>query len=103
MPLHGNWQALVNTSEQMLNAAHAADWELLSELESQRSPLIRKYFLATSSQLDSEELARQLTWLQGVERELLDLCLLKRDNLSAELQGLKRGKTAGDAYLSNVS
>lgn len=87
----------------MLNAAREADWELLNELENRRNPLLNAYFSSPTELQDTAELAGQLTWLQDVEHELLDLCLQKRDKLSAELQGLKKGKTAGDAYLSNAT
>lgn len=101
--LQSRWETLQQLSEKMLEMAHCADWEHLTELESQRNPLIREYFSAATAQLESETLTRQLNWVQAVERELLDLCILEKNTLSSELLGLQKGKTAGNAYLSNAS
>ena len=101
--LQRSWNELLRLSEQMLKAAHNSDWQRLAELEGQRSPLIQEYFLEASENQQPQELSRQISWLQGVEQELLSVCLRKRDHLSVEIQELNKGKTAGDAYLSNAA
>jgi len=102
MPKDARWAQLLAMSENMLDAAKSSDWELLTDLEQQRQPVMQAYFTDVTPSLPPELVADRIHVLQAVEQQILDHCLKARGEIAKNLKGFRRGKKAGKAYAEHA-
>lgn len=102
VPLHSDWQALLNVSERMLKYARNEDWLNLAEQDLQRQSLLKKYFSPKNKNVSDILQTERILQLQTIEEELLSLCVAERTSTAKELHDIHLGKTAGKAYLSHA-
>ena len=103
VPLHSDWQALLNVSERMLKHARDEDWLNLAEKDLQRQILLKKYFSSSNKNISDILQTERILQLQTIEEELLSLCVTERASTAKELHDIHMGKTADKAYSSHSS
>ena len=100
--LHADWQALLNVSDRMLELAHKEDWLSLAEEDLQRQPLLKKYFSSENNKVSDIIQTERVLQLQGIEEQLLSLCVTERTRTAKELHDIHLGKTADKAYSNHA-
>ena len=102
VPLHSDWQALLNVSERMLKHARNEEWLDLAEQDLKRQPLLKKYFSSDNKNISDILQTERILQLQAIEEELLSLCITERTSTAKELHDMHLGKTADKAYSSHA-
>ena len=103
VPLHSDWQALLNVSERMLKHARNEEWLDLAEQDLQRQPLLKKYFASSNKNISDILQTERILQLQEIEEELLGLCVTERTSTAKELHDIHLAKTADKAYSNHAS
>jgi len=98
-----SWEQLSGITQQMRSAADSGDWEQLSSLEEKRQPILKAYFLYAVELLHADVIRSQINHIQFMDAAIVKICQQQKDATLDEMRDLKRGKTAGNAYLSNTA
>ena len=94
---------LLDQTQQLLSLAQAGDWDAVTQLESQRRPLLRNTFDPASAQMQSEPYQRALREILDADRAVMALAAQRRDDLREQLQSVGQGRSAVRAYGQNRS
>lgn len=97
-----SWEQLSGITQQMCTAAENQDWETLTALEKKREPILKQYFTSAQKTLAANIIRSQIQHIQYLDSGILEICLQHKDKTLGEMSSLQKGKTAGQAYLSNT-
>jgi len=103
VPTDVSWEQLSGMTQQMRSAADNGDWEKLSTLETKRQPVLQAYFSRAVDVVDADIIRSQINHIQFMDAAIIKICQYQKDATFDEMHGLQRGKTAGNAYLSNTA
>lgn len=77
-----------------------SDWESVHEMEARRLPLIRQCFPLDQSIDNHEWTADSIREMMELDKSVLSLAVLARDELEKSFSQFKRGRQASGAYAS---
>lgn len=92
------WQAILQASQTLLNAAQSAHWDELSELAGERDVLIRAYFSKPITVDNALQIRDKITQLLAMDDQVLGLARKEQDNMLPALKAFSRNKEAIGAY-----
>jgi hypothetical protein len=93
-------QQLIALSRTMLEKAREESWDDVFVLETERSELIRLFFLEPVQQEYAEAVAAGIQAMMAIDRDIMALGSLKKLDLAQTLQAIEQGKKAVKAYTS---
>ena len=91
-------QQLISLSRTMQEKALDESWDDVFVLETERSELIRLFFLEPVQQADADAVAAGIRSIMEIDQDTMALGALKRFELAQTLQTLDHGKKAVKAY-----
>lgn len=93
---------VVLLTQAMYSAAQAHEWDAFTELETRRADALAALFpLRLLSSAEGEEIALRMQQLLVMNRHMVDLAELERQGVELELQYLREGRQAHQAYTQN--
>ncbi|MDH5446330.1 MAG: flagellar protein FliT [Gammaproteobacteria bacterium] len=95
-------QAL-SCSQQMFLLAEQQEWDALGKLESERNLLLQSLFSHPSLPMMLAKIADTLRYIIEIDQKTISLGKQARNILKNEMDMLKQGKKAVDAYLQNTA
>jgi Flagellar protein FliT len=92
-------QQLISLSQIMLEKAQNELWDDVIVLEGKRRELLRLFFLGSSVQQEyADAAAAGIELILSIDRDLMELGVLKRFDIAQALQEMGQGKKAVKAY-----
>lgn len=92
--------SILELSRTMRARALESDWESVHEKEARRLSLIRQCFPLDLSAIDHEQAADFLREIMELDRSVLSLAFLAREELELSFSQFKRGRQASGVYAS---
>jgi hypothetical protein len=93
-----HWHVILDVSQTLLEAAAAAQWDVLEELAGRRDKLIRHYFSQPITVANALHIHDKITQLLAMDEQVLGLARQQQDKLLPVLAKMVRGKQAVSAY-----
>lgn len=90
---------IIDLTDKMLGYANDENWDLVDDLQSQRDKEIADLF-SSSVLIDADYLAEQIRYILEVDKEIMALGRLYKDDLQDQLRKIQQGKSAIKAYSS---
>ena len=91
-------QQLISLSRTMQEKARDESWDEVFVLETERSELIRLFFLEPVQQAYADAVAAGIRSIMEIDQDTMALGALKRFELAQTLQTMGQGKKAVKAY-----
>lgn len=91
-------QHLVALSQSILAKAEEQEWEEVIALEAERSQLFRLFFQEPVQVDDVDLVAAGIKEIMAIDRNIMDLGILKKLDLADTLHTMEQGKKAVKAY-----
>lgn len=88
---------IIDLTDKMLGYANDENWDLVDVLQSQRDKEIADLF-SSSVLIDADYLAEQIRYILEVDKEIMALGRLYKDDLQDQLRKIQQGKSAIKAY-----
>ncbi len=92
------WTEIMVLTHDMLDAARVERWDRVSELEAERWKHLSVVFRPEPSEEEAREVAACIAELLSLDGMLLERLGRAREEVSAELFSLRRGRRVSDAY-----
>lgn len=96
--MNQQWQQILQMTQQMQDLAVENEWEQVVEVEASRKCLLEGFFKTPISTNDAEEISRGLKQVIESDRQLTEIGVKTKQDLSAILNTLRSGRKAVDAY-----
>lgn len=94
-------QQLILLSQNILTKAKNQDWEEVITLEQERNQLFKDFFLEPVQLADVAMVAAGIEEIMSIDRDIMDLGIMKKLDLADVLHTLDQGKKAVKAYSDN--
>jgi len=88
---------IIELAESMLENALMQKWETVIELQEIRDPLIYDFFSAECV-LDKQLLAENIQSILEIDKQLIEMGQLERNDLNIQLNKMSKGKSVVKAY-----
>lgn len=99
--IEGYASQALTCSQQMYLLAEQEDWEALSKVETERSQILHSLFDHSAMPALLSRIAEPLRRIIELDQKIIALGKQARETLKGEMELLKLGKRAVDAYLGN--
>ncbi|MBI5461129.1 MAG: flagellar protein FliT [Gammaproteobacteria bacterium] len=96
----GDIAQLRRLTRELLDSATAGDWDTAIAIEVDRRPLLSRVFAAGTSDTQ-DEYRILLNEILSVDREIMRLTQLRRDEVAGVLRQVAQGRSGCQAYESN--
>jgi hypothetical protein len=94
----GGLRQLMNYTERMLAAAEAGDWDLIDELEKERSAQLKTCFSGTPGVDSGAEMAADISALIVLNDRLVASVARERSNVLKHSKSLRSARSASSNY-----
>lgn len=109
MPIKVERAASIDTIMEMTRvmneASSSGDWDVVTEVEQKRQPLIRTFFGDLSQLVDgpksSDILQQQIQKIQTTDQEIMQRADQARIEAGKDLQSISKGQRVSQAYIQN--
>lgn len=95
-------QNAINYSETMLKDARAGNWDKVSEIETQRSDLLKKLFSNASQSNTVEDMDDKIRKIIAINEKIEAITVAARDIVHNDISSMNKGRQAVNLYTQNT-
>lgn len=92
------FDAFVQTTREMLSLAQQGEWETVMGLQAERQQRLEAYFSSSVPAHLAEQVAAGIREILDLDRQLMELGRQGMDELARNMNGLRTGRRAQQAY-----